>query len=59
MTSATPATIATPRPGVTLRAASREDVLLILALIRELAEYEREPDAVKADEATLAANLFG
>lgn len=53
------ASIATPRPGVTLRPATREDVPLILAFIRELAEYEREPDAVKADEATLAANLFG
>lgn len=51
--------IATPRPGVTLRLATRGDVPLILALIRELAEYEREPDAVEADEALLAANLFG
>ena len=59
MTSAAPAPIATRRAGVTLRPATRDDVPLILALIRELAEYEREPDAVKADEATLAANLFG
>ena len=51
--------IATPRPGVTLRFAGREDVPLILAFIRELAEYEREPDAVLADEATLADSLFG
>lgn len=51
--------IATPRPGVTLRFARREDVPLILAFIRELAEYEREPDAVLADEATLADSLFG
>ena len=51
--------IATLRPGVTLRPASRDDVPLILALIRELAEYEREPDAVQTDEAMLAANLFG
>ncbi|GAB3358889.1 GNAT family N-acetyltransferase [Lysobacter tyrosinilyticus] len=51
--------IATQRPGVTLRPATRNDVPLILALIRELAEYEREPDAVQADEAMLAANLFG
>ncbi|MFC5571303.1 GNAT family N-acetyltransferase [Lysobacter yangpyeongensis] len=57
MTATAP--IATNRPGVTLRPATREDVPLILALIRELAEYEREPDAVQADEATLAANLFG
>lgn len=51
--------IATSRPGVTLRPASRDDVPLILALIRELAEYEREPDAVQTDEAMLATNLFG
>lgn len=57
--SATNAPIATPRPGVTLRLATRVDVPLILAFIRELAEYEREPDAVHADEATLAASLFG
>ena len=30
-------------PGVTLRLATRDDVPLILAFIRELAEYEREP----------------
>jgi GNAT superfamily N-acetyltransferase len=53
------AKIATNRPGVTLRLATRDDVALILALIRELAEYEREPDAVQTDEAMLAANLFG
>jgi GNAT superfamily N-acetyltransferase len=51
--------IATQRPGVILRLATRDDVPLILALIRELAEYEREPDAVQTDEAMLAANLFG
>ncbi|QNP41810.1 GNAT family N-acetyltransferase [Lysobacter solisilvae (ex Woo and Kim 2020)] len=51
--------IATHRPGVTLRAATRDDVALILAFIRELAEYEREPDAVHADETLLASNLFG
>lgn len=53
------APLATRRPGVTLRAATRDDVPLILTFIRELADYEREPDAVQADEATLAANLFG
>jgi GNAT superfamily N-acetyltransferase len=53
------AAIATLRPGVTLRLASRDDVPLILTFIRELADYEREPDAVQADEAMLAANLFG
>jgi GNAT superfamily N-acetyltransferase len=53
------AALATPRPGVTLRLASRDDVPLILTFIRELAQYEREPDAVQTDEATLATNLFG
>src|SRR5687767_13996371 len=53
------AAIATQRPGVTLRLACRDDVPLILTFIRELAQYEREPDAVRTDEATLAANLFG
>jgi GNAT superfamily N-acetyltransferase len=51
--------IPTRRSGVTLRLATRDDVELILAFIRELAEYEREPDAVRADAATLATNLFG
>jgi GNAT superfamily N-acetyltransferase len=55
----TSTTIATNRPGVTLRLATQADVPLILALVRELAEYEREPDAVEADESLLAANLFG
>lgn len=45
--------------GLTLRAAQRADVALILAFVRELAEYERLADAVVADEATLAAALFG
>ena len=51
--------IATRQPGVTLHAATADDVGLILALIHELAVYEREPDAVRADEATLARQLFG
>lgn len=51
--------IPTRQPGVTLRPATREDTGLILSFIRELAQYERAPDEVKADEATLAANLFG
>ena len=58
--AALPATpIATSREGVTLRAATPADVGLILALIRELAVYEKEPDAVLADETTLARQLFG
>ncbi len=41
-----------------LRAATREDVPLILSFIRELAEYEKLLDQVVADEATLASALF-
>jgi len=44
---------------VILRAATPDDVPLILALIRELAAYEREPDAVKMTEAQLQDALFG
>jgi GNAT superfamily N-acetyltransferase len=51
--------IATSQPGVSLRFAAREDVGLILAFIRELAEYERAPEEVVADEAALATSLFG
>lgn len=51
--------IDTRQPGVTLRLATGDDVGLILAFVRELAHYEREPDAVVASEASLAANLFG
>jgi GNAT superfamily N-acetyltransferase len=45
--------------GVRLRAASREDSALILALVRELADYERLAHEVVVDEATLAEHLFG
>lgn len=41
-----------------IRAATPADVPVILALITELATYEREPDAVKATEADLTAALF-
>ena len=41
------------RPAVTA------DVPVLLALVRELAEYEREPDAVETTEAMLAEALFG
>lgn len=41
-----------------IRAATPADVPVILALITELATYEREPDAVTATEADLAAALF-
>ena len=45
--------------GIVLRPARPDDVPLVLALIRELADYERLSDAVVADEALLADALFG
>lgn len=42
-----------------LRAATRDDLPLILGFIRDLAEYERLLDQVDADLASLDASLFG
>jgi len=42
-----------------IRPATPADVPAILRFVRELAEYEREPDAVEATEAMLAEALFG
>jgi GNAT superfamily N-acetyltransferase len=42
-----------------IRAATPSDVPVILGFIRDLAAFEREPDAVKATEASLHAVLFG
>lgn len=42
-----------------VRPATVADVGVILGFIRALAEYERLADAVVADEAALAATLFG
>jgi len=42
-----------------VRAATPADVATILRFIRELAAYEREPDAVEATESSLALALFG
>jgi GNAT superfamily N-acetyltransferase len=41
-----------------IRPAEPRDVPKILALIKELATYEREPDAVNATESDLTAALF-
>lgn len=43
----------------TIRPATPGDVATILRLVRELADYEREPDAVVATEDMLATALFG
>lgn len=46
-------------PVIVIRPAVREDAGQILAFIRELAEYERLAHEAVADEAGLAAHLFG
>ena len=42
-----------------IRPAAETDVPVVLELVRELAAYEKEPDAVEATEEMLAAALFG
>jgi GNAT superfamily N-acetyltransferase len=44
---------------LTIRTATASDVPLILSLVRELATYEREPDAVTATEADFLRYGFG
>ena len=46
-------------PKLEIRFAAEDDVPLILALIRELAEYERLSHEVVATEETLRDSLFG
>ncbi len=46
-------------PRLRIRPATAEDVPTILGFIRELAEYEREPDAVVATEADLLRDGWG
>jgi GNAT superfamily N-acetyltransferase len=46
-------------PEITLRDAAPDDVGAILAMIRELATFENEPDAVEATEADLLRDGFG
>jgi GNAT superfamily N-acetyltransferase len=45
--------------ALSIAPATADDVPLILALIRELADYERLSDQVSATEAALRASLFG
>ena len=52
-------TIATTLPDFVLREARAEDCGLILALIRELAEYEKLSHEVVATEEVLRETLFG
>lgn len=44
---------------VSIRSAARADVPVILRFIRELAAFEKAPDAVEATEAMLHEALFG
>lgn len=44
---------------LSIRPATPDDLPLIAALIRELANYERLADAVRFDEAVLGTHLFG
>jgi GNAT superfamily N-acetyltransferase len=44
---------------LTIRPATETDIPVILGLIRDLATYEREPDAVVATESGLLDVLFG
>lgn len=44
---------------IAIRPAVPADVPVILRFVRELADYEREPDAVEATEPMLAESLFG
>jgi GNAT superfamily N-acetyltransferase len=46
-------------PSSLIRPAAPSDIGTILRFVRELAEYEREPDAVVASEASLHESLFG
>ncbi|MBV9154540.1 MAG: GNAT family N-acetyltransferase, partial [Alphaproteobacteria bacterium] len=46
-------------PQITVRFATAEDVPLLLHFIRQLALFERAPDAVVATEADLLHHGFG
>jgi GNAT superfamily N-acetyltransferase len=42
-----------------VRAATPDDVPIVVSLIKELADYEREPEAATATEADIHTALFG
>lgn len=44
---------------ITIRPATPDDVGTIMGFVRELADFEREPEAVTSTEATLHEALFG
>ena len=46
-------------PGPLVRRAAPADVGAVVGLVRELAAYEREPDAVRLTEDVLRERLFG
>lgn len=48
-----------PQREITIRPAQESEVPLILAFVRELADYERLADCVTATEESLRASLFG
>jgi GNAT superfamily N-acetyltransferase len=48
-----------PSRDVAIRTARADDVPIIVSLIRELADYEREPHAVEASESDIRTALFG
>jgi GNAT superfamily N-acetyltransferase len=45
--------------GISIEPATPKDVPLILDFIRELAEYEKQPDAAQATESQMQRALFG
>ena len=51
--------MAAEHPMLSIRAATADDAALVAQFIRELAEYERLPDAAVATAEDLRAQLFG